>query len=160
MKYQINLTAEQEHSVLHYVRNYHHDYIRKLLILAGLSAFGLMGILRYPDSNLKSYVIAWEIFLVCSLCFLIGFVRGIGIVFGIHSDYDCLEHGQYTIDFRQSAGKLPERNQQYYVSDSSGNQYRCLRFLDYRNAEQGRELLCIHLANGRHYALLESEEFP
>jgi hypothetical protein len=47
------------------------------------------------------------------------FVNGIGLDFGINCDYACLKHKKYTIDFRRSAGKLPDKgNKKYYVTDN------------------------------------------
>lgn len=155
MGHQNNLTEEQEKALIQFVKQNHHDYIRSLLTCGGVFAFCLYVMGKYSIFSSESIV----------LCALNGiglislFVNGIGLDFGINCDYACLKHKKYTIDFRRSAGKLPDKgNKKYYVTDDEDNHYRCIKFLDYRNSEQGKKLICIHLENGRHYAFPEESE--
>ena len=155
MKYQINLTEEQEKALLQFVRKNHHDYVRVLLIFLGTFVFCLYAMGKYSIFSSESIILTG----ISIIGLVVSFVKGIGLEFGFHCDYACLKHGKYTIDFRKSAGKLPDKgNKRYYVTDDEGNQYRCMKFLDYRNSGEGQNLLCIHLENGRHYAFPEESE--
>ena len=154
MRYQIDLTEEQEKALIQFARKTHHDYWRGLLICGGVFALCMYAMAKYSIFSSESIILS----IISGSGFIALFVNGIGLDFGINCDYACLKHGKYTIDFRKSAGKLPDNgNKKYYVTDGEGNQYRCLKFLDYRSSEQGKDLLCIHLQNGRHYAFPEEE---
>ena len=155
MRHQNNLREEQEKALIQFVRENHHNYVKRLLICSGVFALCMYAMAKYSIFSSESIILS----IISGAGLVALFVNGIGLDFGIHCDYACLKHGKYTIDFRKSAGKLPdEGNKKYYVTDDEGNQYRCLKFLDYRNSEQGKELLCIHLENGRHYAFPEIPE--
>ncbi|MDE5753767.1 MAG: hypothetical protein K2H89_04405 [Oscillospiraceae bacterium] len=41
------------------------------------------------------------------------------------------------------------------MKDIWGTEYICPLFLDYKKAGQGSTLICVMLANGKNYALLE-----
>ncbi len=155
MKYQINLTEEQEKALIQFVKQNHHDYVRILLIFGGVFALCMYAMAKYSIFSSESIILSG----ISGIGLIVFFVNGIGLDFGINCDYSCLKHGKYIIDFRKSAGKLPDKgNKKYYVTDDEGNQYRCLKFLDYRNSDRGKKILCIHLENGRHYAFPEIPE--
>lgn len=155
MGHQNNLTEEQEKALIQFVKQNHHDYMRGLLICGGVFAFCLYAMGKYSIFSSESIILC----AISGIGLTVLFVKGIGLDFGTNCDYACLKHRKYTIDFRQSAGKFPDKgNKRYYVSDNEGNRYRCMKFLDYRNSGEGKNLLCIHLENGRHYAFPEIPE--
>ncbi|MBR1554236.1 MAG: hypothetical protein IJ644_02445 [Oscillospiraceae bacterium] len=93
--------------------------------------------------------------------FLVNFVRGVGKDFWKNSDYDCLKHDSYTVDFLECTGKLPDSgNYPYFIKCADGNIYQCgMKFLEWKNFPLGEMLVCVTLRNGQKYALLPEKRF-
>ena len=173
------LTQEQKQLLTEYIKDRRFPYMARLCCLFGLTV--LMFLTFLPDLlrlyyNPESWEESWSapawakesgyyalpILFFClwiaSVCwFLKEFRQGIGKAFWKNSDYDCLLHDNYQLDFRECAGKQPDSGKYpYFVSDSDGNRYQCPVFLDWKHAQKGDTLLCITLKNGQKYALLQT----
>lgn len=160
--YALWLTEDQKQIVLKYIQDRRYTYMISMYVLFFMTV--LVNLYSFPvwfrifhgigldadDFEFLSYAV------FTLLASLAVFLKGIGITFGRHSDYDCLKRDQYQLDFREFDGKLPDTGKHpYYVRDIQGTEYICPLFLDYKKAEQGSTLLCVTLANGKRYALLE-----
>ena len=160
--YALWLTDEQKQVILKYIQDRRYSYMISMYILFFLTIF--INFYSFPvwfrifhDIRLDAddfEFLSYSIFSLIAL--LVVFLKGIGITFGKNSDYDCLKRDQYKLEFYGFGGKLPDTGKHpYYVKDSSGTEYICPLFLDYKKAGQESTLICVMLANGKNYALLE-----
>lgn len=163
--YALWLTEEQKQIILKYIQDRRYNYMIGMYTLFFLTFFINLYIFPvwfriFHDIRLDADDFEFLSYGVFSLiASLIAFLKGIGIIFGKHSDYDCLKRDQYQLDFCEFSEKLPDTGKHpYYVKDISGTEYICPLFLDYKKAGKGSTLICVTLANGKNYALLEKVE--
>ena len=159
------LTPEQKEIIMKYIKDRRDPFMMTLYVSAVMSVL-LAPLARWDFRRLclspltyhgrsRAYGIILTLWAICFLVAVVYFIQGIGKTFWKNSDYDCLKHDAYTIDFLECTGKLPDSGKYpYFVTDSIGNAYQCTKFLEWRNIQNGEQFLAVTLKNGQKFALL------
>ena len=154
--YALWLTEEQKNLILKYIQDRRYQYMISMYLAFVLTIIIL--IFDLPQlliTNIIFLDIQGYLFVYNTLTVITAFgmfFMGIGKIFGKNSDYDCMKHDKYNLDFRDFESKLPDTGKHpYYVEDNFNNRYICPIFLDYRNARPGNTLICVTLNNGKKY---------
>ncbi|MBD5142027.1 MAG: hypothetical protein HDT22_00190 [Ruminococcus sp.] len=167
--YALWLTDKQKNLILKYIQDRRYQYMISMYLAFILTIIILIFDLPYLlitniiFLDIQSYPFVYNtltvitVFGILTVIIAFGmFFMGIGKIFGKNSDYDCMKHDKYRLDFRDFGGKSFDTGKYpYYVENNFYNRYICPIFLDYRNAKQGDTLICVTLNNGKKYALLE-----
>ncbi len=160
------LTPEQKQIIMNYIQDRRYTFMVTLYVSAVMSVL-LAPLARWDFKMLctapvtrhgrsRAYGIILMFWVLSLSMFVVYFVRGIGKTFWKNSDYDCLKHDDYTIDFLECAGKLPDSGKYpYFVTDAIGNPYQCMKFLEWKNIQNGERFLAVTLKNGQKFALLQ-----
>lgn len=165
--YQMWLSDRQKEILLEYIKDRRYKFMISMQITLLISIFFtlylqyekiIQGFSYHNILDHSEMLIYW---LVSVAIFISIFFKGICKIFWKNSDYDCLKHDSYTLDFLECTGKLPDSgNYPYFIKCADGNIYQCgMKFLEWKNFPLGEMLVCVTLRNGQKYALLPEKQF-
>lgn len=161
------LSFEQKEIIMNYIKDRRYTFMMTLyaslvmsVVLAPLAIWDFKMICFPPTVRYLGrrhiYGVILTLWVIFIALFIVYFFQGIGKTFWKNSDYDCLKHDAYTMDFLECAGKLPDSGKYpYFVTDSVGNAYQCMKFLEWKKIQDGEKFLGVTLKNGHKYALIQ-----